>query len=281
MRLLLTGSTGYIGRHVLRCLDLNISIFAPKRNELDLLNKKSIIDVITTYRPTHCLHLAWNTTGNYAQSDINLSWLEYGKILIEHFYTFGGQRFIGIGTCYEYEDKYIPHTEYEPISSPNTIYGRSKLALQRYLSEYALKNKISWAWARPFFITGPEEKTTRFVPSLIKNMRQGNEFLVNSPERFLDYMDVRDVATALCRLLCSRQCGVFNLSSSHGITLADMANMIMKLGKFSGKLIFGNEKQDPMYCVGDNLRMVELLAFSPKYNLKTTLSDTIKDLIKE
>lgn len=281
MRLLVTGSTGYIGQHILQCLPKGISIYAPKQNEYNLLNKLSIIEILANYRPTHCLHLAWNIKGNYTQAEFNTGWLESGKILIKNFYKYGGKRFIGSGTCYEYEDKNIPHMEYEPIAIPKTAYGRSKLSLKNFLSEYAEKINASWGWARPFFITGPGEPHTRFVPSLINNLRHGQEFLLKSPNRFLDYLDVRDVAAALCHLLFSCHCGIFNISSNVGITLADVADMLIKIGKFSGKLIYGNEYQEPMYCIGDNSRLIELLDFYPKYNIEQSLSDSIKDMIRK
>lgn len=275
MKLLVTGAYGFIGRHLLHCLPGNIRVFAPGREQLNLLDSSNVDKTLANIRPSHCLHLAWHTGANYANSPANADWLAAGRHLVESFYRHGGKRFVGMGTCYEYADSPLPHAEDEACAVPATPYGQAKLALGQFLQNHCENEALSWAWARAFFITGPGENPSRLVPSLIEALARGRDFLIKSPKRYLDYMDARDVAACISKLLFSPHAGIFNICSGQGLYLENLADKLLQIGQFPGRVIYGNEEQRPMHCLGDNSRMARLLDFTPAYSLETTLADAI------
>src|SRR4029453_6933365 len=70
----------------------------------DLLNEGEVIRLIGAVKPTHVLHLAWETAhGAYWTSQNNLNWVAATLGLARVAAHTGCERFVGVGTCAEYD----------------------------------------------------------------------------------------------------------------------------------------------------------------------------------
>src|SRR3990170_2740540 len=110
-RVLVTGATGLIGRHVLPLLAARgFEVHAAARggpdgvgaatwHVLDLSDHARIEQVVAAVRPTHLLHLAWHIRGDYYTSPANIRWLRDSLRLFEVFVEHGGRRLVGAGTA--------------------------------------------------------------------------------------------------------------------------------------------------------------------------------------
>src|SRR5437588_3229964 len=115
VKVLVTGATGFVGRFVLERLRTSgAEVHACARragarglaqwHEADLLTAGAPRALIDAVRPTHLLHLAWySEPGTFWTSRENLRWLSTTIELLEAFADAGGQRFVGTGTCAEYD----------------------------------------------------------------------------------------------------------------------------------------------------------------------------------
>ena len=120
MRVLVTGATGYIGRHTLPILvrsghtvhatsrtlpDLAARSRVPAAwHSVDLLTPGAPEWIIEQVRPEAVLHFAWNATpGVYWTAADNADWEEATVSLFSAFADAGGRRFVGAGTCAEYD----------------------------------------------------------------------------------------------------------------------------------------------------------------------------------
>jgi nucleoside-diphosphate-sugar epimerase len=144
---LVTGATGFIGRHCLaRLLSEDCEIHAVSRHpgasrssapqgervrwhEADLRDPAAARGLIFAIRPSHLLHLAWEATPRiYSLSPENLRWLEAGVAMIAAFGEAGGRRFVGAGSSAEYEGGHQRCIEDLTPIRPATIYGKCKAA---------------------------------------------------------------------------------------------------------------------------------------------------------
>src|SRR6185312_15698494 len=118
-RVLVTGASGFIGRHVMSILQLrDCEVHAVTSrssvpelqgviwHQADILNGDSVA-LFNEIRPTHLLHLAWYAApGDYWTSALNLQWLESSVRWARAFFEAGGQRLVCAGTCGEYDWSY-------------------------------------------------------------------------------------------------------------------------------------------------------------------------------
>lgn len=276
IRLLVTGGNGFIGKHILAALPNDVVYLAPKSHECDFLDPVATQSLISDFRPSHLLHLAW-VTQNYASSPENIRWLAAGVQLIKMFYRFGGIRFVGVGSCYEYAPSSLPLKEWS-IKKPQTLYGKCKLALSRTLESYARKHDKSWAWCRPFYITGIGENSERLVPAACRAFSQNKNFFSHGYNNILDYMDVRDVAAALCKIVVSEYCGAVNIGSGIPTKLSDLLEWIRTVHRSLAVITQSTNPPQPVTLVSDNSILKDIIKFSPQYSLSTTIMDIISNM---
>ena len=149
-RVLVTGATGFIGRHAMEALRQREVDVHGVGHEVDLLGGE-VRSLLQEIRPTHLLHLAWYAVpGEYWTSLENYRWVAATIELARLFAESGGKRIVGAGTCAE--------------GGP-TPYGVCKDAARRLLESFSRAAGVSFAWGRIFFVYGPGERPER-VPEL-------------------------------------------------------------------------------------------------------------------
>ena len=180
-RVLVTGATGFIGRHCLPLLSEGgyevyaVSSKEPKENQsgvhwhqVDLLDIGFAAQLIATVRPTHLLHFAWYAVpGEYWSSLENFHWVQASLGLLQAFEKAGGRRVVMAGTCAEYDWTYGYCSEQRTPLLPSGAYGACKHSMQIMLDGFARQTRISAAWGRIFFLYGPHEHPHRLVSSVI------------------------------------------------------------------------------------------------------------------
>ena len=251
---LVTGATGFIGKHTLplllsRGFDVHAVSSKPISqnnnytwHQADLLNIKETNNLLSKVSPTHLLHFAWYTNPkNYYISHLNLKWLYASLNLLEAFKNTGGKRAIFAGTCAEYEWKYPSYTENKTPLIPSTLYGTCKHSLQEILFSYSQENKLSSAWARIFFLFGPREHPDRLVSFVIRSLLANKVAPLSEGSQLRDFLYVEDVASAFVSILESDVEGPVNIGSGKGMSVRDLVEMICdKMNKWADVFLIGN-----------------------------------------
>ena len=290
MKVLVTGSSGFIGRHCIAQLQAKgyevhavssaVREAAPgvTWHRANLLAEGEAAALVRRIGATHLLHLAWCTApGKYWTSLENFDWVRASVAMIQAFTASGGKRFVAAGTCAEYDWDYGVCDEATTPLAPGTLYGSSKHALQTLLAAWSRQTGLSSAWGRVFSLYGPYEYPTRLVSSVITAILRGEIAQCKNSTQVRDYLHVTDVASAFVALLSNELNGPVNIASGSGVTLkAILEEIAAQLGR-PDLLRFEVRPaslSEPLILVADVARM-HSSGWGPQYDLPDGLRQAI------
>jgi len=184
VRLLVTGSSGFVGRHLQSAIASmpmayeNVEVVLYDRKlHLDLSHQSAPLHIIRELKPTHILHLAWASTSgrNYDKSEENFFWMNLTCSLVEQFATEGIVNWV-VGT-----GKESSKSKEEAQSSYEAAKLGTKVEILRMQSDYArwisMPYLFSLYHARPRIMAAIHQK---------EHLRY--------PLELHDYLEIRDCA---------------------------------------------------------------------------------------
>ena len=188
---LLTGATGFVGRQVLRALIENgvrVRVVVRDGKQGQCAVGAGIDAVITTpdlfaenadWWAEVCkgvdtvVHSAWYAEpGKYLESPQNFDCLIGTLQLAKGAEQARVRRFVGIGTCIEYDLTSGLLSVDTPLR-PLTPYAEAKVAAFTTLSQWFHRQRVEFAWCRLFYLFGEGEDARRLVPYLHAKLAAG------------------------------------------------------------------------------------------------------------
>lgn len=242
-RILLTGATGFVGRKVLAALykvdvDLRLVIRdgsesrLPQAGAAEIVHTPDLFKESTEWWAAACqgvdivIHVAWYAEpGVFMQSPKNLDCLAGTLQLAAGCAQAGVQRFVGIGSCSEY-DMSVGHLSIDTPLRPTTPYAGAKAAAFLALSTLLPQQGIAFAWARLFYLYGEGEDARRLVPYLRARLSAGETAELTSGTQIRDYLDVVDAGAQIAALALGTASGAVNICSGHAQTVHELAERI-------------------------------------------------------
>ena len=236
MRVLVTGATGFVGRHVVpQLLSSGHAVTAVARDETRAREFSWFDKVAFTAcdiyqpvenalqffgRPDAVIHLAWTGLPNYDQLfhfERNLfADYQFLKSLID-----GGARHLLVtGTCFEYGMQSGCLSEDMP-TSPAHPYALAKDTLRKFLETLTRDRGVAFQWARLFYMYGPGQNQNSLLSQLDRAVDCSEPvFNMSGGEQLRDYLPVEGVAARLVKLMTHPQCsGVVNVCSGEPISV--------------------------------------------------------------
>lgn len=290
--ILLTGATGFVGRHTLAALSTSgAEIIAAARASCgpahpnvswvsaDLTQGADVTRLVREARATHLLHLGWRAVhGDVSNSRENLAWLTYSLDLARAFVDAGGRRIIGCGSCFEYDWRQGVCVEDLTPLAPATLYGTAKHALHVALTGLAKQAEIELAWARPFFVYGGDEHATRLVAAVAAALLDGRPAETSHGRQIRDYLHVDDLAAGLAALCLSGAEGAFNIASGQALSLKEIIlEIAAQVGRTDLVRLGARAAQayEPPIIVGDPGKTRDAIGWQAKIDLKTGIAMTL------
>jgi nucleoside-diphosphate-sugar epimerase len=283
MKVLVTGSTGFIGRalcplleargHVVRrmqrqpgalgtmVLDLETALADPLRLD-DALDG---VDAV--------VHLAWGFASNLFRDDpvhttVNLA---FTRLLVDRVAERPGVRWVGAGSQAEYGRQEVVLRPDTP-TTPSNAYGAAKCAA----GDYALARLPERAaWARVLTAYGPGDDPNKFIPYLLSQYGSGQEAVMSPGAQRWDFLFVTDAAAAFADLLeAPRAVGRFVIAAEETATFEEIATGLFQRARAAGwpalpPRLGGRPylPNDRMLLVGDASRLRAATGWRPTVSL--------------
>ncbi len=271
MKILLTGSTGFIGRNLKEAWEGHYDLSAPKRDELNLLDAEAVERYLRGGRYDVVFHLA--NTNDFTRPDRADLAVEYNLRMfcsLEHCRDlYGKLYYFGSGAEYDMRH-YIPQMKetYFGAHIPQDAYGFSKYIM----SKLAAGNIYD---LRLFGVFGKyEEWQRRFVSNMIYRNLTGQDMRMNQ-NMYFDYLYIHDLISVLEWFLTHEpNYHHYNVCSGQRVELRSLARMVIEETGVPGKIIAVHEGLKPEYT-GDNSRLLAELGALPL----TPVREAVRELV--
>lgn len=297
-RIVVTGGTGFLGKFVvekLRAMGCK-NIFVPKSQDYNLIEREDVKRVYQDGKPDIVIHLAAVVGGIGANSENPGKFfyenLMMGVQLIEEGRLYGIEKFVCIGTICAYP-KFTPVPFKEENlwngypEETNAPYGIAKKVPLVQLRAYRQQYGFNGIYLLPVNLYGPNDnfdpRTSHVIPALIKKcfdtIREGKDEIViwGTGNATREFLYVEDCAEGIV-LATERYDGdnPVNLGAGFEISIKDLANKIIQITGFKGKVIWDRTKPDgqPRRML-DTTRAEEYFGFKAKTSLDEGLERTI------
>ena len=230
MKVLLTGSTGFLGKNIRYLLErYGHEVICPRSpgflENWDMLKDTSRREVFQNEIPDVVVHTAWGVVdSNYRESETNSQWRDATLSLYEEAVKHGVQQFVALGTFSENEEDLISGAE-----SDNSLYAESKRQTRLKIFSLEQQLKIPVSWLRIQYPYGYWDRPNRLVSMITQKSILKEEFGLRSPNLNLDFVHSMDVASAVQKVIENQLFGIIEIKSGKKYSLQDVKLKIEKL----------------------------------------------------
>jgi nucleoside-diphosphate-sugar epimerase len=292
MRILLTGSVGFIGS-AFRDLALQqghtVGALVRPESRSKLPSHPGTVPVIGSladpdwdsihrFAPELCVHAAWITTpGAYLNSPENQKLLDWSQTFLGKLIEQGVRKIVALGSCAEYFEPLASEGTQSASSGPPLEYVRCKRALHQWLEMQTQDQGVECSWGRVFYPYGPQEPEQKLCTALIRTIQRGETIELKTPHSIKDYIYVNDLASAILALAENPSGGEFDLGTGHGVAIQTVGSTIATLLDAPFSLQAPPEEEATDVTVADAGRLRES-GWQPKVSLTAGLKRLISEI---
>ena len=268
-KLVITGSTGYIGSNLLKSLSsLKENIIITKRTSetnydfFSLNNKKFDLSKIKDSEIV-LIHLATFFSKDAKDSkNINKTNIDFGKDVIQKLYKFNLKKVVYTNTMYCF---------YPDPNIRNLEYTKSKIIFSDFLKNLGDENSFLFEEIFLDNSYGNIDNRPKIIPLIMKAIVGGQESPINNPDAYINLVHVNKIVERLILSINNNESGSSAFLSSFSFNLISIYNFLRQY-KISNKI------DDNLIIQKNN----DYISSHPKIDLKNIpLGNLSYDLINE
>jgi GDP-4-dehydro-6-deoxy-D-mannose reductase len=298
MKVLVTGGTGFVGKHVVKsfrevghevtigtrgiCTEKDsVQFFLDNSSWMEMILNKLNVDAIVHLSGRASVGSSFNNPFETYQSNV-IDTVNLLKLVSEKFKNI---RLVIAGSS----EVYMPSSEElneDSILGSVSPYGFTKIFIDCFSRILASKDDLRIVVTRPFNTIGPGQSDVYVLSSFAKQIA---EMKLGVRERVLkvgnleisrDFVDVRDVAIAYLKLVEGNDIGeAYNICSSNCYKLVDCLNEMFEIEKMKDIKIEVDQARmrpaDVKSFVGTYKKIKNKYGWSPRIPIDQTLCDII------
>jgi NAD dependent epimerase/dehydratase len=202
--------------------------------------------------------------------------------VLEAARRFGVARVVHTSTSEAYGTAiFTPMNESHPLQGQSP-YSASKIGADKVAESYHRSFGVPVATIRPFNTYGPRQSARAVVPTIISQVLLGGEVRLGSLEPVRDLTYVADTVDAFLKIAASDQAvgQVINVGTGRGVSVADLAGVILRLMKSSASVTVDADRVRPadsevLKLICDPTTASERIGWKARVTLEQGLERTI------
>ncbi len=227
-KILVTGSSGFIGKKIVKRLDkLKVIIDSNNSERIDLQNKEQVMKLDSV---DMVIHLGGKTPQN------ELKWSEYfdnnviGTLnVLEYCIQKKVKKMIYVSSYVYGNPKYCPIDENHPIN-PHNAYTESKYIGERLCEFYCNRSDLNLIILRPFNIFGESMREGFLITNLINSVKTGKKLTIVNKNSKRDFLHVDDFVDLIVKLIdYDFKFEVFNVGAGRSYSFEDIIKKIERM----------------------------------------------------
>jgi nucleoside-diphosphate-sugar epimerase len=294
-RILLTGASGFVGRHLRATLLAAWPAAVLLVDPVDLRDADAVAAAVVAGQPEVCVHLAAITTQAAALQDEQRCWdvnlhgtLRLAQAILRHapgcqmLFVSSADAYGGAGPSG------APIDEAAPLA-PKNLYAATKAAADLALGSMTGQG-LRVVRLRPFNHTGPGQSADLVVPAFARQVAriaaglQAPLLEVGNLDPWRDFLDVRDVCAAYLACIDRRDTlvpgSIINIGSGEARRIGDVLTELMTLAGVTAEVRSAPARtraNEVDRTVANPARARAWLGWSPTIPWSHTLADVLDD----
>ena len=283
MSILISGSSGFVGEHIVRALRDKFQIIEINRRPPSADGRHvtwNFRDHLPTSLPDSIdmvIHCAATDGRDSIQADSDC--YDVNVLATERLLDYASEaqaaKFLYLSTGSVYGLSASPHVESGAIS-PAGAYACSKVTAEVLLSRY--QSRMQTLCLRLFYPYGPGQRLPRLIPGILAKLAAGNPIPLNCPEGYpnINPLYIADLVNLIERLIDSDATGTYNLAGAEVVSIRELASRLALLTGTRATFEYQGESRG--HLIGDIEKICKVTGICPTWQLDEGLAEIVRAL---